>query len=209
MYLENNRYLVKCYLDPITKKFIPIDIPTISQTKSRKRIDWSGPEDALLEELVAFKGSRMWTQIASLLNEAFHKRDNLRNSKQCRERWLNHLDPGLTKGPWTPQEDHVIFETQKKVGSKWSCISRLLVGRTENQVKNRYNSLKQLTNRRIVGRSGVTIKVEWGGENGRGLGEDSGDVGGYIDVSTGGSGQERESQQVEGPCEDFIDLFEI
>lgn len=60
-----------------------------------------------------------------------------RSGKQCRERWLNHLDVRVRKSNWTCKEDEVLCEAQGKLGNKWSEISKLLPGRAENAVKNR------------------------------------------------------------------------
>ncbi len=64
-----------------------------------------------------------------------------RNTKQCRERWCNYLDPNLKRGKWTPVEDAIILAMQKQVGNKWAAITKELPGRTDNQVKIRFNSL--------------------------------------------------------------------
>ena len=69
-----------------------------------------------------------------------------RTPKQCRERWFNHLDPNVNKGPWTPEEDQIIWEAQLKMGNRWSSIARMLKGRTENAVKIRWKSLKRQKN---------------------------------------------------------------
>ena len=67
-----------------------------------------------------------------------------RTAKQCRERWNIYLNPNLNKGPWTPEEDRIIIETQKKIGNQWTKIALLLPGRSNDTVRCRwYNALQK------------------------------------------------------------------
>jgi hypothetical protein len=93
---------------------------------------WSEEEDNKVRELVGLYGARKWSFIAEHLPG--------RIGKQCRERWTNHLDPGVKKGNWSQSEDELIIKLQRQHGNKWAKIASYLSGRTDNAVKNRFHS---------------------------------------------------------------------
>jgi hypothetical protein len=93
---------------------------------------FSPEEDQLIVDFVERNGTHAWPKIGAVLPH--------RTAKQCRERWFNNLDPVVTKGPWTPEEDRMIFEAYVQYGPKWSLIARVIPGRTDNSIKNRWNA---------------------------------------------------------------------
>ena len=103
---------------------------------------WIPKEDDALYDMVKNMGMKKWSEIANELNKkGLNAACKTRTGKQCRSRWLNHLDPNINKNPWTAQEEQTLLKLQGDLGNRWSEISRRMSGRTDNDVKNHYNSL--------------------------------------------------------------------
>eukprot|EP00331_Platyophrya_macrostoma_P019509 CAMPEP_0176470240 /NCGR_PEP_ID=MMETSP0127-20121128/40333_1 /TAXON_ID=938130 /ORGANISM="Platyophrya macrostoma, Strain WH" /LENGTH=524 /DNA_ID=CAMNT_0017864487 /DNA_START=30 /DNA_END=1604 /DNA_ORIENTATION=+ len=100
---------------------------------------WTKKEDDMLEELVKERGTH-WKEIAIELHSRSGSQQ-FRQSKMCRERWANHLDPSIKQGSWQNREDVTILREILQIGKKWDEIAKLLPGRTETSIKNRYISL--------------------------------------------------------------------
>ncbi|XP_013646825.1 transcription factor MYB120-like [Brassica napus] len=103
-----------------------------------KKGPWTAAEDEILAAYVRENGEGNWN--------ALQKHTCLaRCGKSCRLRWANHLRPNLKKGSFTGDEERLIIQLHAQLGNKWARMAAQLPGRTDNEIKNYWNTrLKRL-----------------------------------------------------------------
>ncbi|CAL5391198.1 unnamed protein product [Camellia sinensis] len=98
-----------------------------------KKGPWTTAEDAILIEYVRKHGEGNWNAVQKNCGL-------LRCGKSCRLRWANHLRPNLKKGAFTPEEEKTIIDLHARLGNKWARMANKLSGRTDNEIKNYWNT---------------------------------------------------------------------
>ena len=103
-----------------------------SKGKLATSYHWTLEEDKQLLQWVQEHGAKDWR----LLAEKLPGRDRM----QCRQRWHYHVNPDINHGPWSEDEDKILMDNHKELGSKWCEYRTLLPGRTHKAIRDRWNS---------------------------------------------------------------------
>ncbi|GFP87375.1 myb-related protein b [Phtheirospermum japonicum] len=141
----------------------------VPKQKERHIVSWSQEEDDILRDQIRVHGTENWTIIASKFKD--------KTTRQCRRRWFTYLNSDFKKGGWSPEEDMLLCEAQRIFGNRWTEIAKVVSGRTDNAVKNRFTTLCKkrakrealakekstssyinLNNKRIIFRNGLNLE---------------------------------------------------
>ncbi|KAI4301000.1 hypothetical protein L6164_034319 [Bauhinia variegata] len=107
--------------------------PPCCDKVSIKKGPWTPEEDIILVSYIQEHGPGNWRSVPT--NTGL-----LRCSKSCRLRWTNYLRPGIKRGNFTPHEEGIIIHLQALLGNKWAAIASYLPQRTDNDIKNYWNT---------------------------------------------------------------------
>jgi myb proto-oncogene protein len=106
-----------------------------NKKKERHIVTWTQQEDDILREQINLHGTDNWAIIASKFKD--------KTTRQCRRRWYTYLNSDFKKGGWSPEEDLLLCEAQRIFGNRWTEIAKVVSGRTDNAVKNRFSTLQK------------------------------------------------------------------
>ncbi|XP_076944882.1 transcription factor MYB17-like [Bidens hawaiensis] len=98
-----------------------------------KRGPWTQEEDQLLVDYINKNGHGSWRSLPKLAGL-------LRCGKSCRLRWTNYLRPDIKCGPFSPEEEKLVIQLHAILGNRWAAIAAQMPGRTDNEIKNLWNT---------------------------------------------------------------------
>ncbi|XVF30789.1 hypothetical protein REPUB_Repub16aG0088800 [Reevesia pubescens] len=98
-----------------------------------KRGPWTPEEDEVLANYIKKEGEGRWRTLPK-------RAGLLRCGKSCRLRWMNYLRPSVKRGRIAPDEEDLILRLHRLLGNRWSLIAGRIPGRTDNEIKNYWNT---------------------------------------------------------------------
>ncbi|CAN1308808.1 Transcription factor MYB17 [Linum perenne] len=101
--------------------------------KGLKRGPWTAEEDELLVSYIQNNGHGSWRSLPKLAGL-------LRCGKSCRLRWTNYLRPDIKRGPFSADDEKLVIQLHAVLGNRWAAIAAQLPGRTDNEIKNLWNT---------------------------------------------------------------------
>ncbi|KAG5224227.1 transcription repressor MYB [Salix suchowensis] len=115
-----------------TRSKITVPTPCCSKVGIKKG-PWKPEEDELLANYIKKEGEGRWRTLPNRAGLA-------RCGKSCRLRWMNYLRPSVKRGHIAPDEEDLILRLHRLLGNRWSLIAGRIPGRTDNEIKNYWNT---------------------------------------------------------------------
>jgi hypothetical protein len=109
----------------------------------RSKHKFTADEDTLIRQLVDQHGTKQWDVIARFLPN--------RTSRQVRDRWKHYLSPQVILRPWNLDEDRQLLRMTGQLGPQWSMLVKFFPGRTDVNLKNRWNKLQRRSKKLTAG----------------------------------------------------------
>ena len=121
-----------------SKQFQPNKTPNMNTSCRRNSVKFTKEEDNKLEYAIKVFGLNNWSYVAKAIGT--------KTVRQCRERWYNQLNPQLTKGRWTPQEDILLIQKYQELGPKWVLLAKYITNKSPVSIKLRWKRLSKKSN---------------------------------------------------------------